>query len=114
MFISTKLVPRANVTIDDRRDVFAQARVRKAADIALMPQEAFIRTALKDRLNWPRRDPAPKAVLEAAKQMAAALAPQLEGTRAERARKVGEAALEAWKAKHPTATGVVAAEQPAA
>jgi len=42
------------------------------------------------------------------------LAPQLEGTRAERARKVGEAALEAWKAKHPTATGVVAAEQPAA
>jgi hypothetical protein len=36
-------------------------------------REQFIRNTLKDRLNWPRRDPAPQAVLDAAKQMAAHL-----------------------------------------
>ncbi len=62
---------RSNVTVDDRRAVISVARGFKPT--AKETREQFIRNALKDRLNWPRRDPAPQAVIDAAKQMAAHL-----------------------------------------
>ena len=52
------------------------AKSRKAAKVAKVPHEVFIRQALKAQLGWPQREPAPKALLDAAKQMAAALAPK--------------------------------------
>lgn len=66
-------VKRANVTIDDRRAVLVIAAARKPKDVVEVPHEAFIRNALKDRLHWPRREPAPQVLKEAAKQMAAGL-----------------------------------------
>jgi len=66
-------VKRANVTVDDRRAVLVIAAARKPRDVVEVPHEAFIRNALKDRLNWPRRDPAPQMLKDAAKQMAANL-----------------------------------------
>ena len=38
-----------------------------------MNHETFIRNALKDKLGWPRRDPAPESIKVAAKEMAAFL-----------------------------------------
>ena len=64
---------RENVTVDDRRAVLVIAAARKAKDVNEVPHEAFIRNALKDRLNWPRREPAPQVLKEAAKHMAAGL-----------------------------------------
>ena len=98
-----RIVRRSNVTVDDRRAVIVLARARKPQEVAEVPQEQFIRNALKDCLGWPRREPAPKAVLDAAKQMAIGLRPKLEGTAAERARKVGEAAFAALKAREAVA-----------
>jgi len=66
-------VKRANVTVDDRRAVLVIAAARKPRDVVEVPHEAFIRNALKDRLNWPRREPAPQMLKDAAKQMAANL-----------------------------------------
>lgn len=86
MFKTQTVAKRTNVTVDDRRAVIVQARGRKPKDVATMPHEAFIRNALKDRLGWPRRDPAPQAVLDAAKQMAAAVKAE-EKTRFEAAQK---------------------------
>jgi len=64
---------RTNVTVDDRRAVLVVARGRKKADVAKIPQEAFIRRALKERLGIAFDQPAPDSVRLAAKQMAAAL-----------------------------------------
>ena len=64
---------RSNVTVDDRRAVIVIAQARKPKEVAEVNHEQFIRNALKDRLNWPRREPAPQAVLDAAKQMGAVL-----------------------------------------
>lgn len=87
---------RSNVTIDDRRAVMPVAAARKAKDVAAVPHEAFIRNALKDRLGWPRRDPAPQAVLDAAKQMAAFLkARDLEVSKKIMAEKAAKEANEA-------------------
>ena len=66
-------VKRENVTVDDRRAVLVIAAARKPKDVNEVPHEAFIRNALKDRLNWPRREPAPQVLKEAAKHMAAGL-----------------------------------------
>lgn len=64
---------RSNVTVDDRRAVLVIAQARKPKDVAEMSHENFLRNALKDRLAWPRREPAPEAVKQAAKHMAQAL-----------------------------------------
>lgn len=64
---------RSNVTVDDRRALFVIASHRPAKEVAKEPHEQFIRNALKDRLGWPRREPAPQAVLDAARQMGAQL-----------------------------------------
>lgn len=77
MFNKPKQVAqRSNVTVDDRRVVLLLAKSRKAAAVAKVPHEVFIRQALKTQLGWPQHEPAPKAVLAAAKQMAAALTPK--------------------------------------
>ena len=64
---------RTNVTIDDRRAVIVIARNRKQADIVKMPQEAFIRRALKERLGMGFDQPASESVKKAAQEMAFAL-----------------------------------------
>lgn len=61
---------RTVVTVDDRRAVLVMASARKAKDVAEIPHEAFIRNALKDRLGWPRREPAPQQLKESAKHLA--------------------------------------------
>jgi hypothetical protein len=87
MFNKTATVRRANVTVDDRRALIAIASGRKPKEVLEVPHEQFIRNALKDRLNWPRRDPAPQAVLDAAKQMAAHLVARDKKARDEKAAK---------------------------
>jgi len=69
-------VQRSNVTVDDRRAVFVAARTRKPRDIAAVPNEVFIRNMLKDRLGWPRREPAPESVKAVTREMVAALRPK--------------------------------------
>lgn len=61
---------RTVVTVDDRRAVLVMASARKPKDVAEIPHEAFIRNALKDRLGWPRREPAPQQLKESAKHLA--------------------------------------------
>lgn len=73
MFKKQAPAQRSNVTVDDRRAVLVIAQARKPKEVAEVAHEQFIRNALKDRLNWPRREPAPQAVLDAAKQMGAVL-----------------------------------------
>ena len=68
-----QVTQRSTVTVEDRRHVLLASRGRKPADVAAVPHEQFIRNALKDRLGWPRREPAPEAVLKAAKELAAQL-----------------------------------------
>jgi len=67
------IAKRSNVTVDDRRALIAIASGRKSQAVAEVPHEQFIRNALKDRLGWPRRDPAPEAVKAAAREMASFL-----------------------------------------
>jgi hypothetical protein len=61
---------RTVVTVDDRRAVLVMASARKPKDVNEVPHEAFIRNALKDRLGWPRREPAPQQLKESAKHLA--------------------------------------------
>ncbi len=61
------------VDIDTRRRVYMQAKARKPGDVALVNHETFIRNTLKDVMGWPRREPAPDSIKQAAREMAAAL-----------------------------------------
>ena len=64
---------RSTVDIDTRRTVVVMARSRKPQEVAEVNHETFIRNALKDKLGWPRRDPAPESIKVAAREMAAFL-----------------------------------------
>lgn len=64
---------RHTVDIDTRRTVVVLARARKPFEVAEVNHEQFIRNTLKDKLGWPRRDPAPESIKVAAKEMAAHL-----------------------------------------
>lgn len=64
---------RTNITVDDRRAVFALARVRKTSDVTKESHEVFIGNALRARMNWPKRDENTPELVRAAKQMAAFL-----------------------------------------
>lgn len=64
---------RTTVCIDTRRSVNMLAMVRKPSDVAKESHEQFIRNALKDRMGWPRREPAPESIKVAAREMAAKL-----------------------------------------
>ena len=68
---------RSNVTVDDRRAVFVAAKGRKPRDIAAVPNDVFIRNMLKDRMGWPRREPAPEALKAAAREIAKSLTPKV-------------------------------------
>jgi hypothetical protein len=91
---------RSTVTVDDRRAVFMAVRSRKARDILAMPNEVFIRNMLKDRMGWPRREPAPESVKAVTREMVASF------------KKAGEAALAGWKAKHPSVGVATKAAEP--
>lgn len=73
---------RTNVTIDDRRAVIVLARSRKPGDIVRVPQEAFIRRSLKERLGIAFDQPSPDSLKSAAKEMAASLAAEQVRARA--------------------------------
>lgn len=62
---------RTTVCIDTRRTVNMLAMARKPADVAKEGHEQFIRNLLKDKLGWPRREPAPESIKAAAREMAA-------------------------------------------
>lgn len=64
---------RSTVDVDTRRSVFMLAAGRKPRDVAEENHENFVRRALKDKLGWPRREPAPQAIKDAAKAIAAQL-----------------------------------------
>lgn len=81
---------RSTVTVDDRRAVFMAARARKPRDIAVVPNEVFIRNMLKDRMGWPHREPAPESIKAVTREMVASF------------KAAGAAALAEWKAKHPS------------
>ena len=68
---------RSNVTVDDRRAVFVAAKGRKPRDMVAVPNEAFIRHLLKDRMGWGHREPAPEALKAAAREIAASLKPKV-------------------------------------
>lgn len=73
MLKNTAPAHRATVTVDDRRAVFVAAQARKGRAVAEVPHEVFIRNMLKDRLGWPRREPAPEGLKKAAREMASQL-----------------------------------------
>jgi hypothetical protein len=64
---------RTTVCIDTRRSVNMLAMGRKPHEVAKEGHEQFIRNALKDKMGWPRREPAPEAIKVAAREMAARL-----------------------------------------
>ena len=64
---------RTTVCIDTRRTVNMLAMSRKPGDVAKESHEQFIRNLLKDKMGWPRREPAPQSIKDAAKEMAAFL-----------------------------------------
>jgi len=64
---------RTNVDIDTRRSVFMLAQARPKGACIEEKHEDFIRRTLKDKMGWPRREPAPQAIKDAAKAMAAQL-----------------------------------------
>ena len=88
---------RTTVTIDDRRAVLVIAAARKPRDVVEVPHEAFIRNALKDRLGWPRREPASQQLKDAAKHLAANL------IKRDLLRIATEAVAQAERAKEETA-----------
>lgn len=64
---------KTSVDVDTRRSVFMVAKSRDRREAAKVPHEAFIRNLLKDRLGWPRREPAPESIKQAARDMAQVL-----------------------------------------
>jgi hypothetical protein len=64
---------RTTVDIDTRRNIVVIARSRKPKEVAEVSHEQFIRNALKDKMGWPRREPAPESIKAAAREMASFL-----------------------------------------
>lgn len=103
---------RTNVTIDDRRAVIVLARGRSNADIVRVPQEAFIRRSLKERLGLSFDQPSPDSLKSAAKEMAASLA--ADKARAQARAEAQEAARKAAMATAPAEDFGAGAEEVAA
>lgn len=70
---ATAVIKRNTVDIDTRRNIVVIARARKPKEVAEVSHEQFIRNALKDKMGWPRREPAPESIKAAAREMAAFL-----------------------------------------
>jgi len=64
---------RTTVDVDTRRNVVMIAQARKPRDVAAVPHEQFIRNTLKDKMGWPRREPAPESIKVASREIAAFL-----------------------------------------
>jgi len=73
MLKTTAPIRRNTVDIDTRRNIVVIARARKPKEVAEVSHEQFIRNALKDKMGWPRREPAPESIKVAAREMAAFL-----------------------------------------
>ena len=98
--MSTSTSPKTVVCADTRRAVFMIAKARRKDDVLKEKHEDFIRRMLKERMGWPKRDPAPQSIKDTAKEMAAIIL-RLEREAAEALKAKQEAA----KAKED-ATGV--------
>jgi hypothetical protein len=61
---------RNTVDVDTRRAVIVIARNRKPKEVAEVNHETFIRNLLKDKMGWPRREPAPETIKAAARELA--------------------------------------------
>lgn len=70
---TTAPIRRSTVDVDTRRNIVVIARARKPKEVAEVSHEQFIRNALKDKMGWPRREPAPESIKAAAREMAAFL-----------------------------------------
>ena len=90
-------VKRTTVDVDTRRAVVVIARGRKPKEVAEMNHETFIRNALKDKMGWPRREPAPESIKVAAREMAAFLVARDNEFAAAKAKQAAEAAEKAAK-----------------
>lgn len=66
----TAPVRRNIVDIDTRRSVVMSAQGRKPSEVMEVAHEQFIRNTLKDKMGWPRSEPAPEAIKVAAREMA--------------------------------------------
>ena len=95
MFKNATPVKRNTVDVDTRRAVIVIARSRKPKEVAEVNHETFIRNSLKDRMGWPRRDPAPEAIKAAAREMAAFLVARDKEVAAAKAKLAAEAAEKA-------------------
>lgn len=73
MFAKQAVAKRSVVQVEDRRAVLLVAKVRPLRDVAQVPHEQFIRNALKDKMGWPRREPASDSIKVAARELAAQL-----------------------------------------
>lgn len=78
--MATATTQKTVVCADTRRAVFMIAKNRKASDVLKEKHEDFIRRTLKERMGWPRREPAPQSIKDAAKQMATILIEQERAT----------------------------------
>lgn len=67
------VVKRTVICVDTKRTINMLAASRKPHEVAKEGHEQFIRNALKDKMGWPRRDPAPEVIKVAAREMAARL-----------------------------------------
>ena len=100
---------RTVVTVDDRRAVLVAVKSRKPKDVAAVPNEAFIRNMLKDRMGWARKEPAPATILAVAKEMAAAVKAAADAAwEAGRPKREALAALKALEAQAKAAAEEVA------
>lgn len=70
MSVKQAIARRSVVQVEDRRAVLLVAKVRPLRDVAQVPHEQFIRNALKDKMGWPRREPASESIKAAARELA--------------------------------------------
>ena len=95
--MTTKTAPKTIVCADTRRAVFMIAKARRKDDVLKVKHEDFVRQLLKDRMGWPKREPAPQSIKDTAKEIAATLIRlEREAAEAEAAKKAAaKAAAEA-------------------
>lgn len=98
------------VCIDTRRIVNMTAAARKPADVMKEGHEQFIRNMLKDKLGWPRRDPAPEVIKVAAREMAARLMARDKDLADKKAAAKKEADAKAARAAADTAEALASIE----
>lgn len=107
---------RTTVCIDTRRVVNMLASARKPNEVAKEGHEQFIRNMLKDKMGWPRREPAPETIKAAAREMAARLVKRdkdlaLAKQKAKEEQQAREAAANAEQDKLRAATEASAAAE---